>query len=291
LAVCSKMFSLSLSSKAGESLPWRNAVQGNPCKGVARNHEEQRDRFFSKGELEKIADALAEYPGVGADCIRLIMLTGCRPGEALQAQWPEFDKESGSWVKPSAHTKQRKLHKVPLSPPALELIERLRKKRKGDGWVFPGDILGEHLAAVHHVWSFVRKHAQLEKDEQGREARPYDLRHTFGTVGVGGGLNLPLIGRLLGHTQARTTQRYAHMRLPHRRRQAAFPGPIQLTEAAIAVAVRMHGAVLLPEQLQRHALPPEFAMDRWPRRLWPPRLDLGQRRRRREQPHLQRLVA
>src|SRR5450631_3116603 len=53
----------------------------------------------------------------------------------------------------------------------------------------------------------------------------------------------------------------------------------------------MRGAVLLPEQLQRHALPPELAVDRWPVRLWPPRLDLGQRRRRREQLHLQRLVA
>ena len=60
---------------------------------------------------------------------------------------------------------------------------------------------------------------------------------------------------------------------------------------AVCRPVRMCGAMLLPEQLQRHALPPELAMDRWPVRLWPPRLDLGQRRRRREQPHLQRLVA
>jgi hypothetical protein len=43
------------------------------------------------------------------------------------------------------------------------------------------------------------------------DARPYDLRHTFASVGAGGGLSLPIIGKLLGHTQARTTQRYAHL--------------------------------------------------------------------------------
>ena len=74
----------------------------------------------------------------------------------------------------------------------------------------------------------------------------------------------------------------SHMRLAHRRRQAAFPDPIQLTETAIAVAVRMRGAVLLPEQLQCNALPPQLAMDRWPVRPRPPRLDRGQRRRHRK---------
>jgi integrase len=210
LAICSKLFSLSLVPKAGETLPWRNAVQGNPCKGVERNREEARERYFSKAELERIASALNEYPGVGADCIRLIMLTGCRPGEAMQAEWSEFDKEPGYWIKPSAHTKQRREHKLPLSPPAVELIGRLRKKRKGK-FVFPGDIAGQHLQTLSHVWGHVRDHAQLAKDEKGRAARPYDLRHTFASVAVGGGLNLPIIGKLLGHTQARTTQRYAHI--------------------------------------------------------------------------------
>jgi integrase len=135
----------------------------------------------------------------------LIMLTGCRPAEAMRAEWPEFDKEPGYWIKPSAHTKQRKVHRLPLSPPAIELIERLRKTRKGN-WVFPGDIAGEPLKALWHVWHFVRRQTGL-----GADARLYDLRHTFASVGAGGGLGLPIIGRLLGHTQSRTTQRYAHL--------------------------------------------------------------------------------
>jgi integrase len=211
LAVCSKMFSLALVPMAGETLPWRNAAAGNPCKGIEKNQEEARERYFSKSELERIASAQQSYPGVvAADCVRLIMLTGCRPGEAMQAEWSEFDREVGYWVKPSTHTKQRKTHRLPLSPPAIELIERLRKTRKGS-LVFPGDVDGEPLKTLFHVWTHVRERAALEKDEKGREARPYDLRHTFASVAVGGGLNLPIIGRLLGHTQARTTQRYAHV--------------------------------------------------------------------------------
>jgi integrase len=205
LAVASKMFGLSLVPRAGETLPWRNALQGNPCKGIARNYEEGRERFFSQAELTAISDALARYTGGAADCVRLIMLTGCRPGEAMKANWEEFDKETGYWIKPSSHVKQRKTHKLPLSPAAIELVDRLRKKREGN-WVFPGDKPGEHLTQLWRVWTFVRRETGL-----GKDARLYDLRHTFASVGAGGGLSLPIIGRLLGHTQPRTTQRYAHL--------------------------------------------------------------------------------
>jgi integrase len=208
LAIASKMFSLALVPMAGETRPWRDATLGNPCKGIKRNHEEGKERFYSQAELAAISDALAEYPGQeSANCVRLIMLTGCRPGEAVLATWDQFDAEPGYWIKPSAHTKQRKSHKLPLSPPAIELVDRLRKMRAGGAtWMFPGHIAGEPIAALWHVWHFVRDHAGL-----GRDARLYDLRHTFASVGAGGGLSLPIIGRLLGHTQARTTQRYAHL--------------------------------------------------------------------------------
>ena len=206
LAIASKMFSLSLMPKAGETLAWRNATAGNPCKGVKQNREEAKERFFSQSELTAISDALAKYQGVAADCVRLIMLTGCRPIEAMKAGWEEFDKEPGYWVKPSAHTKQRKVHKLPLSPPAIELIERLRSERRKGKWVFAGDKPGTHLTVLARCWRFIRKETGL-----GSDARLYDLRHTFASVGAGGGLSLPIIGRLLGHSQSRTTQRYAHL--------------------------------------------------------------------------------
>lgn len=217
LAVASKAFSLALKPLAGEEAPWRDHAQGNPCKGIERNPETARERFFSPAELAAIGDALAvydrsatggpAYQGSAADCIRMIMLTGCRPSEATQATWDQFDAEPGFWKKPAATTKQRKEHKLPLGAAALELIERSRQRRKpGDRYVFPGQKLDEPLKQLWHVWGFVQRHAGL-----GPDARIYDLRHTFASVGAGGGLSLPIIGRLLGHTQARTTQRYAHL--------------------------------------------------------------------------------
>ena len=262
LAVASKAFSLALKPQAGEDKPWRNAVDGNPCKGVARNQEEAKERFLSPAELAALGDALLEADAIrpiSADCVRLAMLTGCRPGEAMQAQWEHFDTEPGFWVKPSAHVKQRRVHKAPLSPPALELIDRLRvaraKKSKAGStaspWVFPGAIAGKPLKQLWAVWYACRESAsvmlwasskdgnvaavanelraafgraptvpecQAEAERRGvvlptalLDARLYDLRHTFASIGAGGGLSLAIIGRLLGHTQARTTQRYAHL--------------------------------------------------------------------------------
>jgi integrase len=183
---------------------------GNPCKGVERNHEEGRERFFSPAELAAISDALAAYPGqTAADCVRLVMLTGCRPGEAMAAKWSEFDAEPNYWVKPSAHTKQRKVHRVPLIPAAIELLDRRRQTRNSE-WVFPSARpyapTDEPIATLWHVWEHTRTRAGL-----GKAARIYDLRHTFASVGAGGGLSLQIIGRLLGHTLSRTTERYAHL--------------------------------------------------------------------------------
>jgi integrase len=218
LAVANKAFALALKPRAGEARAWRDPVQGNPCKGVGRNRETPKERFYSTAEIAAITDALAEYgiegrgPGIAsaksaADCVRLIMLTGCRPQEAMLATWEQFDDEPGFWIKPSAHTKQRRTHRAPLNPAALELIERLRRNRKaGAKWVFPGQKPGRPFAALWHIWHWVRDRAAL-----GKDARLYDLRHTFASVGAAGGLSLPIIGRLLGHTQARTTQRYTHL--------------------------------------------------------------------------------
>jgi integrase len=206
LSVCSKMFSLSLVPMPGENAPWRNAMLGNPCRGIQHNHEESRERFFSQAELTAIGEALNKYPGtVAADCVRLVMLTGCRPAEAKQAKWSEFDAEPGYWIKPSSHTKQRKTHRLPLNPPALELVDRLRRECTGEH-VFPGGRNQPHLITLEHVWKFVREQTGL-----GASARLYDLRHSFASIGAGGGLSLLVIGKLLGHTQARTTQRYAHL--------------------------------------------------------------------------------
>ena len=93
LAIASKAFSLALKKRDDESEPWRTAEKGNPCKGVERNDEgDGCERFFSVEEIAALADALdLADERSSADCVRLIMLTGCRPCEAMAARWSEFD--------------------------------------------------------------------------------------------------------------------------------------------------------------------------------------------------------
>ena len=151
------------------------------------------------------------------------MLTGARPGEAMRATWTEFD-EPGYWGKPAAHTKQRKRHRVPLSPAASELVAKLRRKRADDEFVFPGRIKGRPLRELRGVWEEVTRAAGLEG------ALVYTLATFVRSVGAGGGLSLQIIGKLLGHTVARTTEKYAHLADDPLREAAAkigarSPGP------------------------------------------------------------------
>jgi integrase len=210
VSCASRLFSLSLKPMAGgRDRPWRDQALGNPCKGVARNPEQGRERFLSPAEIAAVVEGLDAYGRTpAADCIRLIMLTGCRPGEAMLATWEQFDAQPGFWIKPSSHTKQRKEHRLPLSAPVLQLIADVRSLRgeiNPNEFVFPGQIPGQSLQQLRSCWDAVCKHAGLSG------VRIYDLRHTFAATGAGGGLSLPLIGRLLGHTQHRTTMRYAHL--------------------------------------------------------------------------------
>jgi integrase len=209
VSCASRMFSLALKPTAGEDRPWRDQAQGNPCKGVERNPEQAKERFLSRAEIAAVVEGLDAYGRTAAaNCIRLIMISGCRPGEAMLATWNQFDAQPGFWIKPSSHTKQRKEHRLPLSAPALQLIADIRARRgsvEPSDYVFPGQRPGQPLQQLRTCWDGVCKHANLTN------VRIYDLRHTFAATGAGGGLGLPIIGRLLGHTQARTTQRYAHL--------------------------------------------------------------------------------
>jgi integrase len=207
LSVCSAMFRIAMKQRAGEARPWRDPHIGNPAKGIKKNHEENRDRFFGPGELAAIRAALDRYPGVAADVVRLCLFTGCRPAEALKAQWTEFE-QTGFWLKPASRTKQRRPHRIPLNTEAFAVIQKRRKlKTKFDGgFVFPSaDKTGKPLATLHHVWAHVRAETGIGK------ARIYDLRHSFASIGAAAGMGLPTIGKMLGHSSARTTERYAHL--------------------------------------------------------------------------------
>jgi integrase len=140
-----------------------------------------------------------------ANAIRLLILTGARRGEVLQARWSEFDLANGVWTRPSAHTKQKKLSRVPLNPIARAVLEKMPVADASGEFVFPGEP-GAPVRDIKKFWKGVRKAAGLPK-----ETRLHDLRHSFACMLVSRGLTLPVIRRLMGHTQIATTARYAHL--------------------------------------------------------------------------------
>lgn len=181
---------------------WR---MDNPARGIRRNPEDKRTRYLSQEELARLSVALERHPErVSVNAIRFLMLTGARRGEVLNARWDQFDLRAGIWTKPSAHTKQRKEHRVPLSAPALSLLAELRNDADG-AYVFPGKAENQPLTDLKKTWAAVTRAAEIE------DIRVHDLRHTFASILVSRGASLPLIGALLGHTQAATTARYAHL--------------------------------------------------------------------------------
>ncbi|WP_321490256.1 tyrosine-type recombinase/integrase [uncultured Hyphomonas sp.] len=176
----------------------------NPASGIERNPEPKRERYLSPPEIERLLSALDEHrETTSCDALKFILLTGCRKGEALNATWSQFDSELKIWTKPAATTKQRRLHRVPVSSPTTDLLKH-RRHLTVSKFVFDGGN-GFALTDIKRTWMSVIKAAGI------KDARVHDLRHTFASIAVSQGQSLPVVGALLGHTQPQTTARYAHL--------------------------------------------------------------------------------
>ncbi|MCA0929574.1 tyrosine-type recombinase/integrase [Ruegeria profundi] len=198
LALMSKMFEL--------SVRWGQRSD-NPARGIEKFPEEKRDRWLSDGELQRLLVALSEHPNqVAANAIRLQLLTGARIGEVLKAKWEDFDLDRGVWTKPSHHTKQKRREHLPLSSATCDLLAAMKAGASPESrWLFPGRSPDQPYKDLKKFWSSVTTSAGLQ------DYRIHDNRHTHASHLVSSGLSLPIVGRLLGHTNPSTTQRYAHL--------------------------------------------------------------------------------
>ena len=200
LMVLSKMFKL---SEAWGMAP----ATGNPCRFVLRYKEGRRERFLTVEEYRRVGQALCELEVEGlmqaraAAALRLIMLTGCRLGEVLTLKWSDVDRKSGEIRLRDAKTGARM---VPLTPEALRVLAGIKRVRRSP-WVFPAGKPDRHLSQLTSLWHRVRERAEVE------DVRIHDLRHSFASRALALGLALPMIGRLLGHTDIGSTARYAHL--------------------------------------------------------------------------------
>src|SRR6476646_8847213 len=216
----------------------------NQARGIEKFKENCRERYLTAVELERLGSAIREAETTGipwtVDCsklkakhlpksakrftkinpfaaaaIRLLTFTGCRLREILNLRWEHVDMERGLLFLPDSKSGRKT---VILNAPALAILNSL--ERMGP-YVVPGFDPAKPRPDLKRPWDTITKRAGLDG------VRLHDLRHTYASFGAGGGLGLPIIGRLLGHTQTATTARYAHLdNDPLRRASEAIAGRI-----------------------------------------------------------------
>jgi integrase len=220
-----------VSTLFAQAVTWKMCAD-LPTRGIKRNEELGRERYLKPDEIERligVLDRQRERRADSVDTIMLAMLTGARRGELLGMTWDQLDLDAAVWTKPAAITKQKKMHRVPLSPEAADLLRRRLAERervdkvvslRRDNHVFRGGGSVGHIGALERDWRVIRAVAGLE------DVRLHDLRHSFASLLVGQGLSLPIIGAMLGHAKSATTQRYAHLADQPLREAAAIVGRI-----------------------------------------------------------------
>lgn len=202
------------------ALEWgvrRGYLTANPGKGVTRFKIEKRERYLSAIELERLWRTLTAQCAAGAistshaAIFRLLALTGARKNEIAQLRWREVDFDRHLIFLPGERSKTG-AKTIPLGAAALELLrsrhDEIVKSRKigPNEYVFPALRAGAGpTVGLQRSWERLRRAAGLEG------VRIHDLRHTFASIAVADGASLFILGKVLGHTQARTTERYAHL--------------------------------------------------------------------------------
>ncbi|MCY4551994.1 MAG: tyrosine-type recombinase/integrase, partial [Defluviicoccus sp.] len=183
----------------------RGHIETNPTRGVRRNRRTPLTRFLSREEIGSLHRVLDEHAERGiesrkqADIIRLLLLTGCRKGEIVRLRWAEV--RDHMLMLADSKTGPRK---VPLNSQARRILDR--QPRGGSEFVFPSPLDPSRPRRDDlRLWYRIRKEASIE------DVRLHDLRHTHASHAVMNGVPVPLVSRLLGHSNVRMTLRYAHL--------------------------------------------------------------------------------
>ncbi|MCY4550192.1 MAG: tyrosine-type recombinase/integrase [Defluviicoccus sp.] len=178
-------------------------IEKNPTRGIRSNRRTPLSRFLSREEIDRLHRVLDGQMGKGArqqaDIIRLLLLTGCRRSEIVRLRWAEV--QGNMLMLADSKTGPKR---VPLNSQARRVLEK--QPRTGSPFVFPSPYdpsrpRGHDIA----LWYRVRREAGIE------DCRLHDLRHTHASHAVMNGVPVPVVSRLLGHSNVSMTLRYAHL--------------------------------------------------------------------------------
>ncbi len=193
----------------------------NPCFKIERYPENKRERFLSKEEfaaidaaLQRAERTLTESPAVLA-MIRIMMHTGCRPGEARNLKWEWVDFERKEIRMPKEATKEKRPKTLFITPYLYEVLRHL-KQIEGNPYVVASERNGgKPITDIKKPWDRIKRAASIKT-----ELHLHDLRHSHASMANSLGYSMPMIGALLGHTQVQTTLRYAHLASDQMRKAA-----------------------------------------------------------------------
>ena len=176
----------------------------NPARGIEKFREQRRDRWVKPEEMPRLAQGIDQEPNIYIRAaLWLYILTGVRKMELLRTAWKDVDLDRAELRLPE--TKSGRTHYVPLSKPALEILQGL-PRQEGNPFVFPGLRPNGHLVNIEKPWNRIRKSAELE------DVRLHDLRRTVGSWLASAGHSIHIVGKILGHSDYGTTQKtYAHL--------------------------------------------------------------------------------
>lgn len=173
----------------------------NPCRGTPRYKRKLVDRFLSAREFNRLAGSLRNFEEsnpIAVQAIRLLIYTGARHGEVVGLRW--------EWVQPPRlmlPDSKTGVKIVYLNRQAQAVLDAMPNKAD-TGLVF-SSLRGDKPIALSPIWHEIRRHAALP------DVRLHDLRHSFASIAIADGISLVVIGKLLGHALAETTERYAHL--------------------------------------------------------------------------------
>ena len=187
------------------AIKWEIAgVKANPCKGVPLMEENNKmERYLSVEEARRLYEVVCKSENTMLKYIvPMLILTGARKREVLDAKWQDFDFSRRIWRIPMS--KSGRARHVPLSDGAMTLLSTV--PRKPDCvWTFANPQTGKAYVSIFCAWDTARKNAGLA------DVRLHDLRHSFASLLINSGRTLYEVQHILGHTQVKTTQRYAHL--------------------------------------------------------------------------------
>lgn len=162
-----------------------------------------KERFLSREEAQALHLAVQRSPNPKLQFIvPMLILTGARKREVLDAKWEDFDLERRQWRIPV--TKLGRPRHVPVSDAVLELLASV-PRNPSVPFVFANPRTGKPYVSIFVAWNTARASVGLS------DVRIHDLRHSFASFLVNAGRSLYEVQKLLGHTQIKTTQRYAHL--------------------------------------------------------------------------------